>query len=95
MDIFDLLDLKKVICMQHKYCTRCPLRVGCKERLLFYLADKNYDQRLQEISAKNGKIFGSLGHSAQEVALHEILYQLIMNKKRQKELELHPTYSCD
>ena len=40
MDIFDLLDLKKVICMQHKYCTRCPLRVGCKERLLFYLADK-------------------------------------------------------
>ncbi len=82
------------ICIQQEYCTNCPARIGCLIRELFYSEEKYI--RLMQASASIGNMFWAfLGASSEKIHCAENTFQAILSKKRQKELELHPTYSHD
>lgn len=79
------------ICSKHEFCTDCPERKPCTMRPLFY-SKKKYEE-----CCKKSLVFAilreSMGSSGTFISVAITI--MLMNKRREKELELYPTYSAD
>ena len=88
--------LSAQVCSNCEYCTDCPKRKDCAIRKIFYSESEYLKWRKEVIysaSALSSLIFpGSLYYEVSEVSRIEVR---IMDKRRDKELMLHPTYSQD
>lgn len=91
------LELEKLAmtCSNQEYCTDCSARKGCICRRSFYCSKEQYNTLKQEAIDSSSLIALSIGHSVDSVATSMFLFEKRMDKKRKRELELHPLYSFD
>jgi len=80
------------VCYSHEYCTDCPARKQCSIRPMFY-SEKEY-QNWRTTTFQTAQQF------AQAIGFPHICIPLglnvglqMMDKRRKRELELHPEYS--
>ena len=78
------------ICSENETCTYCPARAECNVRPLFYDSDTYESMRL-EVFAQATTLVDALGLSAYSFLLVDNIKK--MDKRRNQELALHPTYS--
>ena len=83
---------KGQICFQHKYCTDCPIRVECDVRPLFY-SEEEYNAYKKETLALSTAIAERMGFPKALFPSGFNAGMQMMDKRRKRELELHPTYS--
>lgn len=82
-------------CQMHEYCTNCPARVGCIVRFGFYRSNEEYLELVKtvniltlQIALANKMDFCSCAYEINNIGNS-------MDKKRNRELELHPQYSVN
>ena len=75
-----------VICINHDYCTNCPVRIGCPIRNSFYISDTAFEIGIQMAEIEVVKFFKTSENSAYEAAD-------LFRKKRNEEILRHPTFS--
>ncbi len=78
------------ICFSQEYCTNCPIRKECTIRPIFY-SDEEYDYYRQQTIHLSATIAENMGYS--NPFNHLEAGVKLMDKRRAKELEEHPTYS--
>lgn len=83
---------KGQICFSQEYCTDCPERKSCTVRPTFYSEEKYQCWRNETLdqTARIAKVFS---FPTQSIPLGMDIGVKMMDKRRAKELELHPTYS--
>lgn len=87
------MDHKDVmLCMQHEFCTDCPLRANCKERVIFY-NEEQFLEHLEESNRITDEFLALTGMPEKIALLSKLIFIEMISKKRNKELEEHPTYS--
>lgn len=80
------------ICFLNEYCTNCPIRKNCTVRPIFY-SEEEY-QAWKDLSFANMKaLLNGLNINPNFISSGADLGFDMMDKRRAKELELHPTYS--
>ena len=84
------------LCSNCEYCTDCPKRKDCAIRKLFY-SDSEYtkwkNEALNSSIALSNLIFPDfLYFSAVSLVRLELMF---MDRRKEKELQLYPTYSQD
>ncbi len=79
-------------CFLQEYCTNCPLRAECGIRPLFY-SEEAYNKYKNEVLSISTKVAAGLGYSKETIPMGLNIGIQMMDKRRKKELELHPTYS--
>lgn len=82
------------ICFSQEFCTNCPERKNCKVRPLFY-SDKQYEEYWTKTLNISKQIAISMQIPKNVIPIGLDLGKKMMDKRRKKELELHPTYSND
>ena len=80
------------ICFEHEYCTDCPERKDCTVRPTFYSEEQYQEWRSQTLTDAK-RIAEMLGFNSQIIPFGLDSGIKMMDKRRAKELELHPTYS--
>lgn len=80
------------ICFLHEYCTDCPERKNCTVRPTFY-SDEAYQKWKDQTIADASRVAKISGYNQQSIILGMNFGIKMMDKRRAKELELHPTYS--
>lgn len=80
------------ICFMNEYCTNCPIRKECTVRPLFY-SENAYQKYRKETLAKSSLLAELMGFHKSDISLGLNVGMKMMDKRRTKELELHPTYS--
>lgn len=80
------------ICFLHEYCTNCPLRRECSIRPLFY-SEQEYANWKQHTLDATKRMARLLGFPPSSIEPGTSLGLKMMDKRRSKELELHPTFS--
>lgn len=80
-------------CMLNDYCTDCPYRKDCSIRKLFYSDD--FHTSLSKMSATADSILLRFGYSHSTTFFAHSQFREEINKKREREMELHPTYSIE
>ena len=82
------------ICFLHEYCTDCPLRRKCPRRPLFYSEqeDANWKKHTLDSTKRMALL---LGFPSSTIEPGASLGVNMMDKRRSRELELHPTFSPD
>lgn len=81
-------------CKENEYCTNCPSRFGCETRLSFY-SEKEYLENVELTSFLAIKMGIAMGMEYNDCVKENNKMVNKMNKKRNRELELHPTYSVE
>lgn len=80
------------ICFSQEFCTDCPERADCSIRPLFY-SDKQYEEYRNKTLNISKQIAISMQIPKDVIPIGLNLGMKMMDKRRKKELELHPTYS--
>ena len=80
------------ICFSQEYCTDCPLRKECAIREFFY-SDKEYNNYKEQTCKMTASVAESLGVPKSFIPFGLNCGLRMMDKRRAKELEIHPTYS--
>ncbi len=84
--------IRAIICTKQEYCTSCPSRKGCANRVNFY-DEKNFFQTLDTSNSMADSMFVEMGFPKTIVTHTNTIFVEQMKRKRNKELEEHPTYS--
>lgn len=79
-------------CSTHKHCTSCPSRIECITRKKFY-DEAEYQSSIALSNTLTLAKCLSDGVSYEDASLIIHYFNKEMYEKRQRELELHPTYS--
>ena len=80
------------ICAENEYCTHCPARAECGVRLAFY-DDDVYNMLSMEVFVRASAYAASLGFPAILIPTEVSRNIKAMDKRRERELELHPSFS--
>ena len=80
------------ICVDNEFCTNCPARTKCGMRELFYDNDA-YEAVRAEVFVRASMVAALLGTPTLLIPLEVGANIQAMDKRRRKELELHPKYS--
>ena len=80
------------ICAENEYCTHCPARAECGIRPIFYDSDA-YEAIRLEVFAKASVFAAMIGTPKLLIPLEVGTNIRAMDRRREKELELHPTFS--
>lgn len=88
-----MTDMKNlVVCSFQEYCTDCPVRKGCTRRMLYY--KEEYLEILKIANISTIRFLCTYQKMDFLTAISMIdKFCKDDDKKRQRELELHPTYS--
>lgn len=81
------------ICPKQAYCSDCPCRSNCCIRQSFY--DDYYQSLIEEAIVTTVFLSSSRGIPMTQIALWIPEAMETMNKKREREIEEHPTYSSN
>ncbi|MCI9063316.1 MAG: hypothetical protein HFJ17_01755 [Clostridia bacterium] len=81
-------------CMNHAYCTDCPSRKECTVRQCFY-SQGEYDEMIDMIRRTTLRIISFMRVPPYVANLQINTAIQMMNNRRKRELELHPTYCAD
>lgn len=81
-------------CFLHEYCTDCPERRNCTVRPTFY-SDEEY-QYWRNQALKQGEMTAKfLNFSNDAILIGLNIGVQMMDKRRKKEREIHPTFSLE
>lgn len=77
-----------------EFCTNCPERKDCKVRPLFY-SDEQYAEYRQQVICKTTHLVSLMEFPKDAISIGLNIGISMMDKRRERELELHPTYSIN
>lgn len=90
-----MLDLAKAtICYSQDFCTSCPFRKGCANRINFY-NEEVFLKSLNMSTSLASSMLLEFGFPKSVVIHSDAIFAEQMKQKRNRELEEHPIYSAE